>query len=218
MRFFAPWLCALAPRSRLQSARSHVRPDRSFPRQRHARGKGNPPGHIVAARLHRRCSRQEIRRITALNWLKKLREQPMLPELRSRCPGFAKGSKALEERAIGADGAIVCYAGHGIEIDGRNYIIPVDAELKSTSDVEDETKRSKSSGQIWDLLGLKEPERCSRERRRPSGGRSGAPHARGLRRVAAASAGASKSDTGGVGERVREHRSQAAGAQGRHSV
>jgi hypothetical protein len=46
--------------------------------------------------------------------------------------------KALEDRATGADWAVVYYAGHGIEVDGRNYLIPVDAELKSASDVEDE--------------------------------------------------------------------------------
>ena len=47
--------------------------------------------------------------------------------------------KAFESTAIGADWAVVYYAGHGIEVDGRNYLIPVDAEIKSASDVEDET-------------------------------------------------------------------------------
>jgi Caspase domain/Tetratricopeptide repeat len=47
--------------------------------------------------------------------------------------------KTFEEKATGADWAVVYYAGHGIEVDGRNYLIPVDAELKSASDVEDET-------------------------------------------------------------------------------
>jgi len=38
-----------------------------------------------------------------------------------------------------ADIAVVYYAGHGIEVDGTNYIIPVDAELARDVDVEDET-------------------------------------------------------------------------------
>jgi Caspase domain len=38
-----------------------------------------------------------------------------------------------------ADIAVVFYAGHGIEVDGNNYLIPIDAKLKSDLDVEDET-------------------------------------------------------------------------------
>jgi uncharacterized caspase-like protein len=41
--------------------------------------------------------------------------------------------------ARNADIAVVYYAGHGIEFDGTNYLIPVDAELASDVDVEDET-------------------------------------------------------------------------------
>ena len=46
---------------------------------------------------------------------------------------------AFEETASGADWAVVYYAGHAIQVDGKNYLVPVDAELKSPSDVEDET-------------------------------------------------------------------------------
>src|SRR5437762_1082828 len=38
-----------------------------------------------------------------------------------------------------ADVAVVYYAGHGIELDGANYLIPVDAALETDSDVLDET-------------------------------------------------------------------------------
>jgi len=38
-----------------------------------------------------------------------------------------------------ADLAVVYYAGHGIEVDGNNYLIPADAKLVSDFDVEDET-------------------------------------------------------------------------------
>jgi uncharacterized caspase-like protein len=42
------------------------------------------------------------------------------------------------DRARDADIAIVYYAGHGIEVDGTNYLIPVDARLERDSDVYDE--------------------------------------------------------------------------------
>ncbi len=41
--------------------------------------------------------------------------------------------------ALHADIAVVYYAGHGLEFDGVNYLIPVDAQLASDVDVEDET-------------------------------------------------------------------------------
>jgi uncharacterized caspase-like protein len=40
--------------------------------------------------------------------------------------------------ASDADMAVVYYAGHGIEVDGTNYLIPADATLLSDFDVEDE--------------------------------------------------------------------------------
>jgi uncharacterized caspase-like protein len=38
-------------------------------------------------------------------------------------------------RAQGADVAVFYYAGHGISMDGINYLLPVDADLKSPADV-----------------------------------------------------------------------------------
>jgi uncharacterized caspase-like protein len=38
-----------------------------------------------------------------------------------------------------ADVAIIYYAGHGIEVGGLNYLIPIDASLRRDIDVEDET-------------------------------------------------------------------------------
>ncbi len=35
--------------------------------------------------------------------------------------------------------AVIYYAGHGIELDGTNYLIPVDATLETDTDVLDET-------------------------------------------------------------------------------
>jgi hypothetical protein len=42
------------------------------------------------------------------------------------------------DRASDADIAVVYYAGHGIEVDGANYLIPVDAKLGRDTDVYDE--------------------------------------------------------------------------------
>lgn len=50
--------------------------------------------------------------------------------------------KALRDfggRAREAEVAVVYYAGHGIELDGTNYLIPTDAALETDSDVLDET-------------------------------------------------------------------------------
>lgn len=54
----------------------------------------------------------------------------------------AEMRKALRDfggKAREADVAVVYYAGHGIELDGTNYLIPTDATLETDSDVLDET-------------------------------------------------------------------------------
>ncbi|MGY8638446.1 caspase family protein [Bradyrhizobium sp. 14AA] len=54
----------------------------------------------------------------------------------------AEMRRALREfggRARDAEIAVIYYAGHGIELDGTNYLIPVDAALETDSDVLDET-------------------------------------------------------------------------------
>ena len=45
---------------------------------------------------------------------------------------------ALGHEADGADMAAVYFAGHGMEISGENWLIPVDAELKKDTDAENE--------------------------------------------------------------------------------
>lgn len=42
------------------------------------------------------------------------------------------------DKTRNADMAVIYYAGHGIEVDGSNYLIPVDAALQRDIDVEDE--------------------------------------------------------------------------------
>jgi uncharacterized caspase-like protein len=47
--------------------------------------------------------------------------------------------REFSEIARDADIAVVYYAGHGIEVDGTNYLVPADARLVSDFDIEDET-------------------------------------------------------------------------------
>jgi tetratricopeptide (TPR) repeat protein len=52
---------------------------------------------------------------------------------------MVKALQAFRARAAGADWALVYFAGHGIEINRVNYLIPVDAKLSDSGDVELET-------------------------------------------------------------------------------
>ena len=51
---------------------------------------------------------------------------------------FKRAIREFEDKAADADVAVVFYAGHGMEIRGGNYMIPVDARLASDRDAEDE--------------------------------------------------------------------------------
>jgi hypothetical protein len=53
--------------------------------------------------------------------------------------GMIKSLRVFEDEAAGADVAVVYYSGHGIEMGGENYLIPIDAQLASDRDVIDET-------------------------------------------------------------------------------
>ena len=50
-----------------------------------------------------------------------------------------QGLLAFTRAASAAEVAVVFYAGHGIEVDQRNFLVPVDAKLVSDQDVEFET-------------------------------------------------------------------------------
>ena len=47
--------------------------------------------------------------------------------------------RTFTRRSAGADVSLVFYAGHGIEMDGVNYLVPVDARLERDVDVRFET-------------------------------------------------------------------------------
>jgi hypothetical protein len=51
---------------------------------------------------------------------------------------FKRAIRKFENIADQADIAVVYYAGHGLEIGGNNYLIPVDARLASDRDADDE--------------------------------------------------------------------------------
>jgi hypothetical protein len=51
---------------------------------------------------------------------------------------FKRSIRKFETAADQADIAVVYYAGHGLEIGGNNYLIPVDARLASDRDADDE--------------------------------------------------------------------------------
>lgn len=53
--------------------------------------------------------------------------------------GLRRVVRDFAETARNAEIAVVYYAGHGMEVDGNNYLVPTDAKLVSDFDVQDET-------------------------------------------------------------------------------
>ena len=53
--------------------------------------------------------------------------------------GLNEALRGFTRESAGADVALVFYAGHGLEVDGVNYLVPVDARLERDSDVRFET-------------------------------------------------------------------------------
>jgi len=53
--------------------------------------------------------------------------------------GMRKALREFGASVRDADVAVIYYAGHGIELDGNNYLIPTDAVLQTDTDVLDET-------------------------------------------------------------------------------
>ncbi|MDQ0467365.1 caspase family protein [Labrys wisconsinensis] len=52
---------------------------------------------------------------------------------------MASAVRAFAERIRGADVALFFYAGHGLQLNGENYLIPVDAKIESEADVRFDT-------------------------------------------------------------------------------
>jgi hypothetical protein len=51
---------------------------------------------------------------------------------------FKRAIRKFEDTAVDSDIAVLYYAGHGLEIGGTNYLIPIDARLASDRDAPDE--------------------------------------------------------------------------------
>jgi tetratricopeptide (TPR) repeat protein len=51
---------------------------------------------------------------------------------------FLAALKSFEEQAAKADWGVIFYAGHGFQLAGGNYLIPVDAQLRADQDVQKE--------------------------------------------------------------------------------
>jgi hypothetical protein len=67
-----------------------------------------------------------------------------------------KSLKSFGEAAKGADWAVVYYAGHGMEVKGTNYLIPIDAKLAEEEDVEEEAVPvSRLIDRLQDVAGIK---------------------------------------------------------------
>lgn len=49
--------------------------------------------------------------------------------------GFVRALREFERRTRTATAAVFYYAGHGIQVDNENYLVPVDAEIGSKSDI-----------------------------------------------------------------------------------
>ena len=54
-------------------------------------------------------------------------------------PPLNEALRVFTRESVGADMALVFYAGHGLEMDGVNYLVPVDARLERDTDVRFET-------------------------------------------------------------------------------
>lgn len=51
---------------------------------------------------------------------------------------FSQALRSFREKADASEVALVYYAGHGMEVEGRNWLIPTDARLRDERDLEDE--------------------------------------------------------------------------------
>jgi uncharacterized caspase-like protein len=53
--------------------------------------------------------------------------------------GLADALKSFTAEAANADWAVIYFAGHGIEVDGNNYVVPVDVKYENDADIPTES-------------------------------------------------------------------------------
>jgi uncharacterized caspase-like protein len=61
-----------------------------------------------------------------------------IKEFLAKLRRFEDEAANFEDEAANADIAVIFYAGHGIEVAGNNFMVPVDAKLVSDRDARDE--------------------------------------------------------------------------------
>jgi uncharacterized caspase-like protein len=94
--------------------------------------------------------------------------------------GFGRRVQDFARRAENADVALFYYAGHGMQVNGENYLVPVDAALKREADLEFETIRvdavlrqmQRASGPKIAMLDACRDNPLARELSRQLGGRT----------------------------------------------
>ena len=52
--------------------------------------------------------------------------------------GFRRALREFQDKTEGAEIGLIFYSGHGIEVGGQNYLLPVDARIRTEIDVEDQ--------------------------------------------------------------------------------
>ena len=88
--------------------------------------------HRAAAEPGQRCGRDMSAALRRLGF-------EVTTELDADRVELTEALRAFTRRSAGADTSLVFYAGHGIEMDGVNYLLPVDARLERDVDVRYET-------------------------------------------------------------------------------
>jgi uncharacterized caspase-like protein len=94
--------------------------------------------------------------------------------------GFGRRVQDFARRAENADVALFYYAGHGLQVNGENYLVPTDAALKREADLEFETikvdtvlrQMQRASGPKIAMLDACRDNPLARELSRQLGGRT----------------------------------------------
>ncbi|POF30566.1 NADase-type glycan-binding domain-containing protein [Roseibium marinum] len=68
---------------------------------------------------------------------------------------FHDGLTRFGRRAQGADVALVFYAGHGVQVNGRNWLLPVDADILASTDLPGQAVKADDLLEIMDVSGAR---------------------------------------------------------------
>jgi uncharacterized caspase-like protein len=66
-----------------------------------------------------------------------------------RLPEMRRAAREFADKIVSSDVALVYYSGHGVEVNGRNYFIPVDADIQRDYEVADQ---GYDANQITDMM------------------------------------------------------------------